>query len=160
MKTRTLMGLLALVALALPMQAAADDQVPLKASETGTFRVLGQCGTSGIVLDVTGTGNATEFGSYSAHYRECFDPTTGAVGDGSFTLTAANGDTLHGSYSGQVLPTSDPNVIAFNDPGVITGGTGRFAGAHGTVTQSGAANLATGGYTATLSGGLSTPSPA
>jgi hypothetical protein len=47
-------------------------------------------------------------------------------------------------------------VIAFEDPGVITGGTGRFAGASGSVTQSGRANLATGEYEGILTGSVST----
>jgi hypothetical protein len=156
-RRKILTGMLVLGALALPMQAAASDQVPLKASETGTFQLLGQCETSGLVLDVSGTGDATQLGNYSAHYRECFDPATGAVTAGSFTLTAANGDKVFGTYSGQVSPTGDPSVILFNDPGVVSGGTGRFEGASGTVTQSGAANLATGEYKATLSGSVSSP---
>ena len=152
---RMLTGLVVLAALALPMQAAADDQVPFRAAEGGTFQLLGSCEASGMVIDVTGTGDATHLGAYSAHYRECFAPATGAVTNGSFTLTAANGDTLFGTYSGHVQPTGDPSVIAFDDPGVITGGTGRFASAAGTVTQSGLANLATGEYKATLSGSVS-----
>ena len=152
-----LTGILVLAALALPMQAAASDQVPFKAAETGTFQMSGQCEPSGLVLDVSGTGDATQLGHYTAHYRECFDPATGVVTAGSFTLTAANGDKVFGTYSGQVSPTGDPSVIAFEDPGVVTGGTGRFADAGGTLTQSGVANLATGGYTATLSGSLSSP---
>src|SRR6266496_3994244 len=111
---QTLMGLLVLVvALALPMHAAAADQVPFKASETGTFQLLGPCETGGIVIDVTGTGHATELGNYSAHYRECLLPATGAVTAGSFTLTAANGDMVFGTYGGQAFPTDDPNVLAF-----------------------------------------------
>jgi hypothetical protein len=157
LRRQTLMGLLVLLALALPMRAVAREQVPFKASETGTFQLLGPCDTTGIALDVTGTGDGTYLGHYSAHYRECFDPATGAVTDGSFTLTAANGDMIFGTYSGHVLPTDDPNVIVFEDPGVITGGTGRFAGVSGVMTASGVANLATGNYTGTLSGGVSSP---
>jgi hypothetical protein len=149
-----MIGLVALGALGLPMQAAAAATAPLTASESGTFQLLGAC-ASGVVLDVNGTGEATQLGNYAAHYRECFDPATGAVTSGSFTLTAANGDTLFGSYSGQGRPTSDPNVVHYDDPGVITGGTGRFAGANGVVTASGTADLATGAYTGTLSGGVS-----
>lgn len=94
------------------------------------------------------------------HYRECLLPATGAVTGGTFTLTAANGDALFGTYAGQAAPTGDPTVIAFDDPGVITGGTGRFAGASGTLTQHGVADLASGEYTATLSGDVSSPQPA
>jgi hypothetical protein len=150
----TLTTLFVLVALALPFAAVANDQVPLKGSETGTFEILGTCGTSGIVVDVTGTGHSTLVGEYRAHYRECFDPATGAVTGGTFTLTAANGDMLFGTYGGQASPTGDPSVVAFDDPGVITGGTGRFAGASGTANTSGHANLATGEYTGTIAGSM------
>jgi hypothetical protein len=160
LRRQTLMGLLVLVALALPMQAAAGDQVPFKGSETGTFQLLGPCETSGIVVDVTGTGYATQLGNYSAHYRKCLLPATGAVTGGTFTLTAANGDMLFGTYSGQAFPTGNPNVLTYEDPGVTTGGTGRFAGASGSVTQSGVANLATGEYEGTLTGGVSSPGSA
>jgi hypothetical protein len=151
-KLKRSVGLLVLAALALPMQAVANDQRPLKGSETGTFQLLGPCETTGVVVDVTGTGHSTELGHYRSHYRECLVPATGAVTRGIFTLTAANGDMVLGTYSGQSLPTDDPNVVTFDDPGVITGGTGRFAGARGTLTQSGLANLATGEYRGTVTG--------
>ena len=151
---RILIGLLALAALTLPMQAAAAGEVPLNGSETGTFQILGSCEASGIVIDVTGTGHATQIGKYSIHYRECFVPATGAVTAGSFTLTAANGDIVFGTYVGQAVPEGDSSV-RFEDPGVITGGTGRFAGATGTLDQSGVANLASGDYSANISGSIS-----
>jgi len=50
-------------------------------------------------------------------------------------MTAANGDTVSGTYSGQALP----GLVGYVVSGPITGGTGRFAGAtgflvwHGTV---------------------------
>ena len=146
--------LLALVALAIPLQAVAGDQIPFKSSETGTFQIIGSGETSGIVVDVTGSGHATGLGNYSAHYRECLLPATGTVIEGSFTLTAADGSTVFGTYDGQAAPSGSPSVLAFEDPGVITGGTGRFAGAAGTVTQSGLANLATGEYEGVLTGAL------
>ena len=155
LRRRTLIGLLVLPALALPMQAGANDKLPLKGSETGTFQLLGPCEVSGVIIDVTGTGHSTQLGHYSGHYRECLDPATGAVTAGTFTLTAADGDKVFGTYSGQAIPTDAPGVVNFADPGVITGGTGRFAGADGTLTQSGLANLATGEYTGTITGSVS-----
>jgi hypothetical protein len=157
LRRSALIGLLVLPALALPMQAAAADQPPLKGSETGTFQLLGPCETSGVIIDVTGTGHTSQLGNYSGHYRECLDPATGAVTGGTFTLTAANGDKVFGTYSGQAVPTNDPSVVHYEDPGVITGGTGRFAGASGVMTTSGLANLATGDYTGTITGSVSSP---
>ena len=153
---KALIGLLVLPALALPMQAAAKDRLPVKGSETGTFRVLGPC-ESGMILEVTGTGRSTTLGNYSGVYRECFDPATGAVTGGTFTLTAANDDKVFGTFDGQAGPTDDPTVVSYDDPGVITGGTGRFADAGGSITTSGLANLATGEYTGTITGSVSRP---
>ena len=157
MRRQALIGLLMLPALALPMQAAANHRLPLKGSEAGTFRLLGPCETSGMMLEVSGTGHTTELGNYTGRYLECFDPATGAVTGGTFTLTAANGDQVFGTFSGQAVPTDNPNVVTYEDPGVITGGTGRFARASGSMTTSGNANLATGGYSGTLTGSVSRP---
>jgi hypothetical protein len=154
---QALIALLVLPALALPMQAAAKDRQPFKGLESGTFRLLGPCETSGMILEVSGTGHATQLGNYSGRYRECFDPATGAVTGGTFTLTAANGDKVFGTFSGQGLPTDDPNVVSYEDPGLITGGTGRFARARGSLTTSGLANLATGEYMGTITGNVSRP---
>jgi hypothetical protein len=137
------------------MHAVAGNDLTLKGSETGTFQLLGPCDTGGIALEVTGTGRSTHLGEYSARYRECFDPATGAVTGGTFTLTVANGDTLYGTYGGQAFPTGDANAVAYDDPGVITGGTGRFAGASGIANTSGVANLATGEYSGAISGSVS-----
>jgi hypothetical protein len=152
---KSLIGLLVLVALALPMYATAGDQMPLNGSETGTFQLLGPCETGGLALEVTGTGHATFIGRYTGRYRECFDPATGAVTNGSFTLTAENGDTLYGTYAGQAAPAGAN--VSYDDPGVITGGTGRFTGASGNANTTGVANLATGEYQGTISGSVSTP---
>ena len=70
----------------------------------------------------------------------------------------ANGDKVFGTYAGQALPTEDPNVVSYEDPGVITGGTGRFADAGGSMTTGGLANLATGEYSGTIAGSVSRPS--
>ena len=56
---------------------------------------------------------------------------------------------------GQARTTDDPTVVAYDDPGVITGGTDRFADAGGTMTTRGLANLATGEYTGTITGSVS-----
>jgi hypothetical protein len=156
-KAQMLIGLLVLPALALPMQAAAKDRLPLKGSEQGTFQLLGPCEAGGTILEVTGTGHSTQLGNYSGRYRECLDPATGAVTGGTFTLTAANGDKVFGTYGGQAFPTENPNVVTYEDPGEITGGTGRFAGAGGGMTTSGLANLATGEYSGTITGSVARP---
>jgi hypothetical protein len=49
-----------------------------------------------------------------------------------------------GTYAGSASPTTDPAVITYHVTGLITGGTGRFGGARGTIVCDGVANLATG----------------
>ena len=100
-------------------------------------------------------GTATHLGRYTFAANECFDPTSG-VFSGTPTFTAANGDTIVGTYSGQVFGTDDPDVILYEEELRITDGTGRFAGASGTITVSGLADLATLSYSQTFTGTLST----
>jgi hypothetical protein len=153
--------LVVLAALTLPVQAFAGPQVPLKGSDVGGFTLTpgGVCASGWFQVDINGAGNATHLGRYTYGAIECFNPTTGAFA-GSFTLTAANGDKVDGTYAGQVSATLDPNVAAYSEQAIVTGGTGRFAGATGTLEINGLANLATGEYSQTLSGDLTSPGAA
>lgn len=151
----TLAAMLALVALALPIGAVAAAEIRIDGVESGTFHVLGSC-SDGLLLEVTGSGRATYLGEYSGRYRECFDPSTGVVAGGSFTLTTANGDTVFGTFTGRALPAGGSNV-EYDDPGVISGGTGRFTDAGGSINTRGIADLATGEYNGTLDGSVSRP---
>ena len=141
--------LVALAALIVPLQAMAGGQVPYKGSDSGGFTVPGTCAAGVFRIDINGTGTATHVGKYAYHADECFDPVASAV-TGSFTLTAANGDTLSGTYSG-------PCVGAMcTETALIEGGTGRFADAEG---QLDVIVLVTGPdtYSETASGTISTP---
>lgn len=152
-------GLLLVVfsALALPIQALAGEQVPLKGSDTGQFSATpgGICPAVSLQVDIAGSGNATHVGKYTYEARECFNPTTLLYG-GAFTLTAANGDRIVGTYSGKVFISAE---VAYEQNVGITGGTGRFAGASGDFHVSG---LITGPdtYSQTLSGTVSSPGAA
>jgi hypothetical protein len=154
-RAATLAAMIVLLALAVPIGAVAAAGIGVDGVENGTFQVLGAC-NNGLLLQVTGTGHATYIGDYRGQYRECFDPSTGLVVDGSFTLTTANGDTVFGTFTGQAVPT-DGASVHYDDPGVITGGTGRFTGASGSINTAGIADLATGQYSGSLSGNMSRP---
>ncbi|HEY5185866.1 MAG TPA: hypothetical protein VIM19_13385 [Actinomycetes bacterium] len=80
---------------------------------------------------ITGTGQATHLGRFTMSASHCPTPTQST--QGLMTLTAANGDEIYGSYT---------NDLAFVDGTVrvtgwltITGGTGRFAHATGSLWQ-------------------------
>ena len=51
--------------------------------------------------------------------------------------------------------TSDPLVITYHVTGPVTGGTGRFHGAHGRLTWDGVANLGTGELSDVATGWIS-----
>ena len=42
-------------------------------------------------------------------------------------FTAANGDQIFGTYTGQVAPTPNPNVVTYTEVLTINGGTGHSA---------------------------------
>jgi hypothetical protein len=97
----------------------------LEASEvhTGAFPVLHSV--------LTGTGQATHLGRFTARFE--FDITIGVMAPsttiGSFTLTAANGDSISGTFTGVGIVASGMVTIVEN--ATITEGTGRFANATG-----------------------------
>ena len=134
--------------------AGAGTSLPMKGSDVGTFDIPGPCTGAGLEIVIAGEGTATHLGRYSYSADECFDPATGTFA-GHPIFTAADGDQLWGHYTGQVAPTSDPNVIAYTEILTITGGTGRFVGASGEVLVEGLANLATGEYSQKLRGQIS-----
>jgi hypothetical protein len=74
------------------------------------------------------TGRATHMGKVTASSSHC-PALPEYIGDGLLTIVAANGDKLYGAYDYD--PSDETNVI----PITITGGTGRFKGASGSLTE-------------------------
>ena len=80
---------------------------------------------------LTGRGNATHLGSFTLYAPHVAD-LAAAVGMGKFELTAANGDTVTATFTGAATPIPNSQEVTIVEYAVITGGTGRFAGATGT----------------------------
>jgi hypothetical protein len=140
---------------ALASLAFGADKVPFRGSDQGGFQLPGACpGGSLEEVVINGIGQATQLGAYTYSATECFDAVSGAFA-GSATLTAANGDAITGTYQGQASGTADPDVITYQEELELTGGTGRFAGATGTLQVAGVANLLTLEYGQTLTGTVS-----
>ena len=104
--------------------------------------VLGAGGTAG-------EGVGSHIGRFD--YTSVDDLTNFPFVTGTATITAANGDQIFTSFSGQLSPvSSDLFTVSLNN--IITGGTGRFAGASGSYTSTGTANTGAGTATTTFTG--------
>jgi len=83
------------------------------------------------------SGQSTRLGRFTGSGFHVLNPDFTFVGQA--TWTAANGDTLKVTYSGQVFPSGDPDYpYGFFAELVAVGGTGRLADARGQATMTGA----------------------
>lgn len=123
--------IVAMLAVAIAPGVAAD--VPFKGVFSGRAISAAPTDDPAVLLITTvGGGNATQLGIFqmvSPHLSDLF--TLGVEGTQNFT--AANGDTLTASFTGQFSVVADGFLAARIDC-TITGGTGRFAGAGGGYT--------------------------
>jgi hypothetical protein len=110
-------------------QNGAAKTVPFKGDMEGTSSATLLQPPLAFVV-VTATGNATHLGRFSVQMPHTVNFAT-ASGQGTFTFTAANGDTVTGTFSGQAQVGPITSIV---ENAMITGGTGRFAGAAGTFT--------------------------
>ena len=133
-------------------------QVPFKVTfnATSTAADVPEDRCPVLTVEVHGTGHATHLGRLTGDQSNCAAPlgTTFAITDGEFTLTAANGDQIVGTYFGELVPLAPP-LFSIDGPFTITGGTGRFTGATGGGDVSGVQNLATGDATISFVGTVS-----
>lgn len=141
---------------AVPQPSPVPIQVPFKGSfeASGTATVLPGDRCPDLTVEIRGPGTATHLGRLTTEQSHCATATSLAFTDGLFTLTAASGDQLRGTYSGNFVPL-DPPAFTIDGRFTFTGGTGRFAGATGGGDASGVQNLATGDATVSLVGTLS-----
>ena len=133
-------------------RAYARSLVPFRASDAGSAAVVGGSGSVLQTVDA-GVGHGTHLGRYTLVGGETVDMATGAITNGFFTITAANGDTLTGTYSGQALPGLTGYLVS----GPITGGTGRFTGTSGFLVWRGTVDPVVFTFTDDISGMVSTP---
>ena len=90
---------------------------------------------------IEGNGNGTHLGEFTVVRRHCFTPPNhpdfagDVIHDGTYEITAANGDKIWGMYTGSLEPTEfgdmGPIRGIITSPSTIGGGTGRFEGAQG-----------------------------
>jgi hypothetical protein len=112
--------------------AAAGHATPFKGTLEGAY-TLAFPSPLILLVEGTGTGNATQLGQFTFDYDETVNLSTG-VGTGTYAFTAANGDRLTADWTGSGFPTDDPTVLRIVENATINGGTGRFANASGSFT--------------------------
>lgn len=154
----TLIALLLLIVVASASFAAptaGERQLLLKGSLEATETHLVTPPT--MLVDGTGSGNATQLGSFTMSFQgEVYLPTLFAASE-SVTLVAADGSSLFGAGSGQGTLTSTPNIVSIVETYTITGGTGRFAGATGNFTVKRLVDRATLASSGTIEGTIVLP---
>jgi hypothetical protein len=137
--------------------AAAAVSVPITLTYEGTFGLTSELpDCTGVPVTDTLTGTGSHLGLFTATYPHCVDLNTGQFA-GTATFTAANGDELVVDLAGVAPdPTCRTDCDIRFETGTITGGTGRFEGAEGTLAGAGKVTLVeatlTGTVTATLEG--------
>lgn len=150
-------GAILVVAIAAP--AIAADQRPM----TGQFTAQAgpttpRCGANALTLGFEIQGVAAHLGSLTGTGSNCteFTLTTNAVAiwDGVVDMIAADGSTLTSTYSGaQGAPVA--GKAPFENTLIVTGGTGRFAGAEGVWILTGFLDFTTGTIEGRVAGWLS-----
>lgn len=89
-------------------------------------------GSGGCVFNffVPNSGNADLLGNFTGTANLIPNLCDGSY-TGTFQWTAAQGDTISGSFLGQLIPTATQGVFFNLETAIITGGTGRFRHATG-----------------------------
>jgi hypothetical protein len=145
------------VALVAASAVSLASSVSAAAAETPFKGTLTAVETSQFVFPIAtvnrvGTGTATYLGKFTEHATLQINVLT-MSSTGASTFTAANGDTLSASVVGHATRIS-PTMLSIVEVYTITGGTGRFAGALGTLTLESTVEETTGVSTGRFSGAI------
>jgi hypothetical protein len=138
--------IVALLAFAVPATAGQAIERPIRENLSGaTVDIVyatdfptgdtfgGRCSVpSQWISTSTGTGTISHLGRVTWTTSHCYQLFDGTFGDAALVVTAANGDHLYATYDG--VMTGD---TTFAETVIVTGGTGRLAGATGTIDETG-----------------------
>jgi hypothetical protein len=149
--------LLMIVLVSSTLVASASGEKPLPFRGSIEALEIYQVNSPTMFVTATGSGEATHLGRYTVSYQVEVDLPTGTGSGLSAQYMAANGDSLFAEGSGQATPTDAPNVFIVVETYTITGGTGRFAGATGSFTETRRVNIETGVTSGTIDGSIMLP---
>jgi hypothetical protein len=145
--------------LVLMSASAVAGQVNVTGALTGHAIATVQAGI--LYASGSGTGNASHIGQF--RYLVQVAVNLAGSSEGVFLLAFPNGDVIYGSVAGQgdSPPPPPPTPAHITEQLTITGGTGRFQGASGTLTFNRLADLSTlpayDSHSGTVTGTISIP---
>jgi hypothetical protein len=141
-------------AAALPSAALAARSMSIVGAWKGQLTASPTSDPGLVAVTDTGPGLANDIGPFQLRAAETDSFIADMVTGGTFTISDARGDGIHGTYGGTFSPLSATAVV-FTSPGQITGGTGKLRGAIGPITFEGLASSSSftdvGGFEATIS---------
>lgn len=133
------------LALAAGLAASAPAAAQVKTPFFGDFQRIssgaqpsGRCWPEAFTVtirsDLPGGYNDSNLGSFSSWVEQCVQPPPPTASfDGRFSFDFGGGDTLFGATASVVAPAGPPGVFTATAAYFVGGGTGRFAGAFGTL---------------------------
>jgi hypothetical protein len=130
-------------------EALVGTDLMVTGSFTGTGTLGPECGVFHVA--VNGSGDWTGLGLSSFTLDFCLG-SDGTIFDGTFTIIAADGGTLTGDMSGSVEATGPGPEFPLHFVLTVTGGTGRYEGATGSITMEGAFGIAAASVHGTVDG--------
>ena len=107
-------------------------------------------------VSASGSGEATQIGRFTVNY-EVEVNLLDLSGTGSVYLAGNNGDSIQAKGIGQAVPDRTPDMFNVVEIYTITGGTGRFAGASGTITLKRLISITTGAAMCSFEGYILLP---
>jgi hypothetical protein len=140
--------------------AAAGKLVPFSGSLQALEHSVFQGPPPGTLLvDASGSGIATHLGQFTLTWNFVVNLADG-TGSGPVSFIAANGDAVFTTTFGRSEPTDTPGVFHIVEIQTITGGTGRFTGAHGSFIVDRLTDLNTGLTSGSFHGTMTSPGAA
>ena len=107
-------------------EAKGGSELPFRGTLQATETV------DGLVHQLTGTGEATHLGRFTLTSEFTVTPPPAATASGTAVWTAANGDQIITTTTGHVVAPPPPFLVV-TETHIISGGTGRFANASGSI---------------------------
>jgi hypothetical protein len=157
-KCRTFLAMAVLLT-ALAVPAAAQKLVPFSGSLHANESIANAPTPGFFVATGSGGGIATHLGRFTITWSFTVNIAEG-TGLGPLVFTAANGDEIFANAVGGSEPANTPGIFRVREIFTISGGTGRFLNAQGTVITDRLTDLNTGFTSGSFHGTITSPGSA